>query len=139
MKEIWRPVVGYKGKFEVSNLGRVKSLSRYARLVHWSGTVSRRRVRSRILKPGKCWSGHLSVSLSGRSFGVHLLVLKAFVGPRPKGKESLHKNHKPWDNRLRNLKYGTRSENIKMDYAAGSRTSHFALSKVHPRWKTPKK
>lgn len=52
---------------------------------------------------------------------MHLLVLAAFVGPRPEGCESLHLNHFPWDNRLVNLRYGTRSENIRMDYEAGNR------------------
>jgi len=43
------------------------------------------------------------------------------------GHEVLHLNHTPADNRLINLRYGTRSENLRMDYAAGSR-------KVHPNF-----
>lgn len=57
---------------------------------------------------------------------VHQLVLEAFVGPRPKAKQGslidvLHINGDPTDNRLENLKYGTRGENIKQDYDTGVR------------------
>jgi hypothetical protein len=67
-------------------------------------------------------SGHLSVAIGkGNSRQVHQLVLEAFVGPCPEGYEVLHLNHEPSDNRLVNLKYGTRSENVRMDYAVGAR------------------
>jgi len=55
----------------------------------------------------------------GNSRLVHQLVLEAFKGPCPPGMECLHKNHTPGDNKLSNLKYGTRSENIKMDFLPG--------------------
>jgi hypothetical protein len=42
---------------------------------------------------------------------VHCLVLETFVGPCPKGAECRHLNSDPSDNRLNNLKWGTRSEN----------------------------
>lgn len=58
---------------------------------------------------------------------VHALVLLAFEGPCPEGYEVLHKDHNPQNNNRKNLKYGTRSENLLMDYAAGRRT-------VAPEW-----
>ena len=42
---------------------------------------------------------------------MHRLVLAAFVGPLPEGKEVCHNNGNPGDNRLENLRYGTKSEN----------------------------
>ena len=68
-------------------------------------------------KTGKNFKGHLYVDLFrvvGRSerFFVHCLVLTAFVGPCPKGMESRHLNDVPGDNRLENLKWGTRKENV---------------------------
>lgn len=57
----------------------------------------------------------------------------AFEGPCPKGCEVLHLNHNPSDNRRANLKYGTRSENMKMDYAVGVRKSPTWLAGA--RWK----
>jgi len=46
-----------------------------------------------------------------RDIPVHGLVLEAFVGPKPKGKEARHLNGDKTDNRIENLKWGTRSEN----------------------------
>jgi hypothetical protein len=58
-------------------------------------------------------SGHLSVALGkGNSKQVHQLVLLAFRGPCPPGKESRHMNDIPGDNRLTNLRYGTRRQNM---------------------------
>ena len=42
---------------------------------------------------------------------VHRIVLEVFKGPCPKGMQSLHKNGVPWDNRARNLRWGTPKEN----------------------------
>jgi len=67
-------------------------------------------------------SGHLTVACGkGNSRYVHILVLEAFVGPTPKGKECLHANDVPWDNRWDNLRWGTRSENLIEAYANGCR------------------
>ena len=124
--EIWKGVAGHEDSYQVSNLGRVKSLARRVRLKHRSGTESTRSVPERILKPGmQLKSGHVSVAIGkNNSRLVHQLVLEAFVGPRPKGYDTLHLNHIANDNRLENLRYGTRSENVRMDYAAGTRTVH---------------
>lgn len=95
--ENWRPVVGYEGLYEVSDLGRVRSL---------------RRARPRILKPGRMSGGHLSVALGrGNSRTVHSLVMEAFVGPRPEGCEVRHLDGVHQHNSLGNLEYATRSRN----------------------------
>jgi hypothetical protein len=120
--EIWKPVVGREGEYEVSDQGRVRSLERRVRLVTKQAGETTRRVPPRLLRPGPSRSGHLSVAIGkGNSCPVHQLVMEAFIGPPPEKHEVLHLNHTPSDNRLVNLKYGTRSENIKMDYAAGNR------------------
>jgi hypothetical protein len=119
--EVWKDIPGHEGEYQVSDMGRVKSMPRRVRLVA-SGIETTRLVSERILRPGKTASGHVSVALGlGNSRLVHQLVLEAFVGPRPERHEVLHLNHIPSDNRLVNLKYGTRSENLRMDYAAGKR------------------
>ncbi len=128
--ENWKDILGFEGRYQVSDLGRVRSLDRYVRLVA-KGVETSRLAKGKILRPGKMKSGHVSVALGkGNSCLVHKLVMEVFKGPCPKGCEVLHLNHVPNDNRLENLKYGTRSENLKMDYKAGIR-------KVHPnfnRW-----
>jgi hypothetical protein len=120
--EVWKSIPGYESSYDVSSRGRVRSVARRVRLVVASGTECTRGVPARLLKPGPMRSGHLTVCLGkGNSKLVHSLVLLAFVGPRAPDKECLHLNHCPYDNRLENLKYGTRSENLKMDYDTGSR------------------
>lgn len=124
--EIWKDIPGHEGEYQVSDMGRVKSMPRRVRLVA-GGTETTRQVSERILRPGRAASGHVSVALGlGNSRLVHQLVLEAFVGPRPDRHEVLHLNHIPDDNRLVNLKYGTRSENLRMDYAAGKRGARAA-------------
>jgi hypothetical protein len=113
MKEIWKSIKGFTGRYEVSNKGRVRSLTQ---VVICEGPVKGRYTsvrRGKILRPGRMPSGHLSVALGkGNSQCVHKLVLIAFVGPAPEGYECRHLNGDPADNRLENLCWGSRSENI---------------------------
>lgn len=107
-QEQWLPIVGYEGLYEVSNLGRVRSLSR--------NDYGSRVTTGRVLKLQQERSGHLICYLSrgnkvkhGR---VHRLVLEAFVGPAPKGKPyALHYDDDPKNNRLDNLRWGSHREN----------------------------
>jgi hypothetical protein len=81
-------------------------------------------VSERILRPGRyCKSGHVSVMLGRRTNGisVHRLVMRTFVGKCPEGMEVLHANGNPLDNRLENLRYGTRTENILDVFHQGKR------------------
>ena len=96
----WRPVCGYEGRYEVSDAGEVRSLLRRRILV----------IRQR---PGP--RGYLRVTLSfdgvEKDYRVHVLVLEAFVGPRPDGQMARHLNDVRTDNRLENLAWGTQSDN----------------------------
>lgn len=130
MTERWLPVVGFEAMYEVSDLGRVRSLDRvlpYERADQYSGRVLsvQRKRKGQLLRPGRKPSGHVSVALGrGRSMDVHVLVLTAFVGQCPEGQEALHENDIPGDNRLANLRWGTRSENIHDAIRNGRRTYH---------------
>jgi hypothetical protein len=124
----WRDVPGFPG-YKVSNYGQVKSV---ARIIDRKNNTPRR-VPECVLRPGPSKSGHLSVVLGrGNTRLVHQLVLLAFVGPRPDGTEVLHSDHNPTNNRLSNLRYGTRSENVRMDYDAGNRSQAKAVIAIHP-------
>lgn len=109
--ERWLPVPDYEGCYEVSDCGRVRSVSRTIQ----RSTGATMRIRSRIRKTYQSKSGHLSTSLSKagviRTHHVHYLVILAFEGERPDGMDIRHLNGDPTDNRLSNLAYGTRSEN----------------------------
>jgi hypothetical protein len=112
-QERWRPVVGYEGLYEVSDTGRVRSLGRV--------DVLGRPRAPRLLTLQRDGEGYLKAVLTplGRNGvaavtvqeRVNVLVLEAFVGPRPNGHDSCHENDIPDDNRLANLRWGTRSEN----------------------------
>lgn len=108
--EEWRPVVGFEGKYEVSSLGRVRSLTR---TVHRKD--GRQRIqRGRMMKPihdKKYDVVFLGDGGKGRRRRIHELVLEAFVGPRPKGMHSCHGDDNGRHNHLSNLRYGTPSEN----------------------------
>jgi hypothetical protein len=116
--ERWLPVKGFEGLYEVSDIGRVRGVDRilpYERRDQYSGRMLHieRKRRGQLLRPGRKPDGHVTVSLGrGQSKDVHVLVLEAFVGPCPAGHESLHGNDVPDDNRLINLRWGTRSDNL---------------------------
>lgn len=122
--EEWRAtrVAGY----EVSNIGRVRSLDRT--IVMSNGRT--RNVKGRILKPGKVKSGHVLVVLgkSASSRFIHRLVLEAFVGVRPDGMVCCHNNGDPADNRLENLRWDTWSSNSRDAVAHGV---HHEIKKTH--------
>lgn len=126
MTEEWRPVVGYEGQYEVSNLGRVRSLAREVK--NGRGV---RRLRERILKPRRRNQyGHAGVVLTGqRHRTVHSLVAEAFIGPRPEGLEVRHLNGDRTDNRATNLAYGTRSENHRDCYFYGGKHGRGKLTR----------
>ena len=112
MTEEWRSVPGWEEFYEVSSSGAVRSLDR-----PFTYRTGRTIIRpGRMLRQIPLPSGHLRVALSAngvwRKYLVHRLVLEAFVGPCPPQHEALHYNDDPGDNRLANLRCGTRAENM---------------------------
>lgn len=112
MAEEWRPVLGWEGHYEVSNRGRVRSVNRTVRTM--TGAIQTR--SGRVLTQFVRKSGHYAVSLYGpnkrrKQIDAHILMLEAFVGPRPADCVARHMNGDPSDNRIENLAWGTYSEN----------------------------
>jgi hypothetical protein len=110
-EEEWRPIEGQPG-YEVSSLGRVRSLERVimrsnGRPHPWPG---------RVLKPGhtkiKTMIYQHVVLGKKRSFFVHALVCAAFHGPRPSLKhEVAHWDGDGWNCRSANLRWATHADN----------------------------
>lgn len=111
--ETWKAVPGYEGAYEVSDLGRVRSLDRVTAHT-FIGPHTR---RGKILTLNPISRGHLVVRLfkEGRvkSVLVHRLVLEAFVGPAPAGLQGLHRDDIPAHNVLPNLYWGTPGDNAR--------------------------
>lgn len=109
MEENWRDITGHEGAYQVSDLGNVRSLTRMA----WNGQ------RMHVLKGrtlARIPSGYPAVFLCKNGVSkphyIHRLVLEAFVGPCPVGKQCRHfPNSDHNDARLVNLSWGTQSEN----------------------------
>ena len=107
--EIWRDIEGFEGRYQVSNMGRIKSLERVDSLG--------RRVNERILSPGKDGKGYLFVILckggERKRYFIHRLCLMTF-NPHP-DMENLQVNHideNKTNNHLSNLEWTTCKENI---------------------------
>lgn len=111
MTETWKDIPGYEGRYQVSDLGRVRSVDRRVRLVV-HGIETTRLARGKVLRPAAAPLGHLQVVLGkGRTQSVHVLVALAFIGPRPAGMDVAHRDGNPANNAPDNLRYATRSEN----------------------------
>lgn len=110
--EKWLQIAGYEGLYEVSNLGRVRSLDR---AVPNSGKSSRF-IPGQIIKPYVRPTGYHTVRLAkGRkktSCYVHRLVASAFHGMGATGEEVLHKDGDKGRNLETNLCWGTRLDNM---------------------------
>lgn len=116
MKEIWKDIEGYEGYYQVSSLGRVKSLTR-------KDSLNRTR-KGKVLKPfDDNNKGYLLVDLvkfgKSKTVKVHRLVANAFI-PNPLNKPQV--NHDDGDkknNNAKNLEWATREENIQHSFNTG--------------------
>lgn len=127
LEEIWKDIEGYEDLYQVSNLGRARSLDKLVN--HWRGGV--RTIKGRILTP-KTNAGYQRVQLwkdgNVKMFYIHRLVYAAFNGAIPDGMEVNHINECKTDNRLCNLNLMSPSENINF----GTRNERCAKAQSKP-------
>ena len=112
-KEIWKDVEGYEGLYEVSNKGRVRSLDHYIEITKGHPQICRGRVLKNWVHP-KTHYCVTDLSKNGKRVHVktHRLVAKAFI-PNPDNKPFIdHINRNRQDNRVENLRWVTKSENM---------------------------
>lgn len=109
-EEIWKPVVGYEGYYEVSNLGRVKSVERFVLCKGFPRHVSEKIKNSTIAANGyPCVT--LCKNRKSVQIPIHRILMEAFV-PNPENKPAIdHINTIKTDNRLSNLRWVTFKEN----------------------------
>jgi hypothetical protein len=121
VKEVWKNISGYEGLYEVSSLGRVRSLPHKV----YNKLIGEYISKEKILKQGSLVRGYKGVGLykngKEKTQKVHRLVAEAFI-PNPNNyPEVNHKNEDTSDNRVTNLEwctskynsnYGTRTQRI---------------------------
>lgn len=122
-EEHWRAIPGWEGRYEVSDQGRVRSLTTWSRNQFGALSPSHGKVRALLKDRRGYWRATLYRDNTQKRYAVHQLVMLAFVGPPPSGQEVCHNNGNPGDNRLVNLRYDTHSANLmdKVEHGTHSR------------------
>lgn len=128
--ERWLAIPGWEGLYEVSDLGRVRSLDRLVSCCHGSTRMQYGRTLRPYLAEGyPMVELHRSLPVLVRlRVHVHALALFAFVGPRPDGMECLHEFGDRTDSRLQHLSWGTRLENAQDRIRHGTQVA----GELHP-------
>lgn len=115
--ERWKNITGYEGYYQVSNLGRVRSLN----MDVWNGRVFYKKA-GRILKPipiGNYLGVQLCVNKVHKKFYIHRLVAQSFIENPQSKKEVNHINGDRTNNEVTNLEWNTRKENEKHAHETG--------------------
>ena len=114
-EEVWHDIEGYEGMYQVSNLGRIKSLERKTYNPSIFGEDCYRTVPEKIRKPNIMHGYHcVALVMNGKSkvYRIHRLVAEAFIGKAPTSIHQInHKDGNKSNNNVDNLEWVTPKEN----------------------------
>ena len=109
--EVWKDIPGYEGKYQVSNLGRIRSLN------------YNREKRVKVLRLHQNKKGYVETKLSknniAKTIHVHVLAARAFIPNSDNKAEVNHKNGDKTDNSVENLEWVTHRDNIIHSHETG--------------------
>jgi hypothetical protein len=130
MEEIWKDIQGYEGLYQVSNLGRVKSLPR--RIVD---RKNNRFFKGRVLKSYLDKDGYPTTIMSNKNkkrvIHVHRLVAETFI-PNPENKGTVnHIDGNKQNNRVGNLEWCTQLENIRHAFSMGLKNNNHCTGEAN--------
>ena len=115
MQEIWKDIKGYEGLYQVSDLGRVKSLKRYKKN-HTKLQLIEGKIMSIHKQYGKKDNEYLSIVLYKNNIAknkfIHRLVAEAFLDNYDENLQVNHKDGNKLNNNVENLEMLTRNENV---------------------------
>lgn len=114
--EIWKPIPGYENLYHASSLGNIRSLKPY-------------RIKKLYLSSNKKYLfTSISKDSTTKRIGVHRLIAWTFIGKQEKYIEVRHINGNGLDNRIENLCYGSKSDNMQDAINHGT----FSMGESHP-------
>ena len=116
-KEHWKSIPGHSGYY-ASNLGRIKSTDRYVKGPYGSKSFRSGKILKETLHSGGVY---YIVNLNKIPRYVHVLIMAAFVGPKPDKMDVAHLDGDASNNNLSNLKYMSRSDNNRQISTHGHR------------------
>lgn len=134
-QEIWKDIIGHEGLYQISNLARIKSLSRI--IVNKNGF--NKIIKERILSPVTMNIGYVAISLwrgnKDTKYTLHRLMAIHFIPNSENKKEVNHINGNRGDNNLLNLEWVTPSENMKHAMRTGKCKNFFQKGFNHKQSK----
>lgn len=127
--EIWKDITGYEGLYQVSSLGRIKSLTRFNEYYNAIHKIKTKRIqKEKILNYSKNNRGYLQVCLTkngkSKTYIVHRLVAKAFLSNSKSKEQVNHIDGNKENNSIDNLEWVTSSENNKHAFITGLNKPH---------------